>query len=194
MLIARLSLALPEPEGSSPELMAKLNRVAGGNTLTANEVQLRAMFVTDDRINSFGGRFPQSELPHVCRLMVDSPVMIGHRKDSLPIGRTFHAQLTERDSIPWVKSFFYWPKVDERLATYLDSGVIKECSLAFTFQLPECSVCRTDIRRCRHTPLERLTVHGREHVCHFNYRKIDRILETSLVYRGAVANTAVVKA
>jgi hypothetical protein len=36
-------------------------------------------------------------------------------------------------------------------------------------------------------------VNGAQLSCHFNYRKIERVLETSLVYRGAVNDTSVSK-
>jgi len=174
-----------------------INRnVSPPNPVGPNDVHIRAMFVVSDEVNSFGGCFPRTELQRMTDLIVDSPVMVGHRKDRLPIGRIFFAKQVERSGGHWVKAYFYWLKSAEgavSLAENLDGGVYKECSVGFTFGLPECSVCGEDIRTCSHQPFESYDLEGQSVKCHYNYRKIERVLETSLVYRGAVKNTAVTK-
>ncbi|MGH8016319.1 MAG: hypothetical protein ACREBV_09025, partial [Candidatus Zixiibacteriota bacterium] len=133
---------------------------------------------------------------HLASLLTDSPVLIGHRKDKLPIGRNFHSVLINKDGRPWVKSYFYWLKSAdgaESLKENIDGGIYKECSIGFTYFFPECSVCGEDIRRCDHQPLQKIINGGAESVIHFNYRKIERVLETSLVYRGALPDTRVTK-
>jgi hypothetical protein len=72
----------------------------------------------------------------------------------------------------------------------IDGGIYKECSIGFTFALPECSICGDDIRTCEHEPMG---TYGDDQTCHFNYRKIERVLETSLVYRGAIPETGVTR-
>ncbi len=147
-------------------------------------------------MNSFGGRFPAQEQDQLTRLIVDSPVMVGHRKDKLPIGRTFYATITKRNGEDWVKSYFYWLKSAdgaETLRENVDGGIYKECSIGFTFLVPECSICGKDIRLCEHEPLQNYTISGKEESCYYNYRQIERVLETSLVYRGAVTGTAISK-
>ena len=164
--------------------------------LNAEEIYVRSMYIVSDRVNSYGGRFPAEEFPRLVDLLIDSPVLIGHRKDSLPIGRTFLAEAVNRDGKPWIKSRFYWLKSGaeaERLKENIDGGVCKECSIGFTFLKPECSVCGDDIRRCRHLPLETYVIGDREQQCHFAYRAIQQVLETSLVYRGATPDTSIVK-
>jgi hypothetical protein len=158
------------------------------------DVYVRAMYVVSDQVNSFGGRFPVDEHPTVARLLVDSPVLVGHRKDKLPVGRNFQAVTIERDRRPWVKSYFYWLRSSdgaEQLKDNIDGGIYKECSVAFTFQFPECSICGNDIRRCEHQLFETYDRNGVKEKCHFNYRQIEKVLETSLVYRGAVPDTLV---
>ncbi|MDF1545614.1 MAG: hypothetical protein P1R58_10990 [bacterium] len=188
-------LAEPDDSGAMPELIKMINRnVAPPSELKAEDVLVRAMYVASDRVNSFGGKFPIDELEQLAVKLIDSPVMVGHRKDSLPIGRNFHAVLTQKDSVPWVKAYFYWLKDSEnseQLRQNIDGGVYKECSIGFTFHLAECSICGQDIRSCRHEPLVRYRSDSdNSAVCCFLYRKIDKVLETSLVYRGAVPDTS----
>ncbi|MEW5795784.1 MAG: hypothetical protein AB1772_05435 [Candidatus Zixiibacteriota bacterium] len=162
--------------------------------LTADDVHVRAMFVVSDQVNSFGGRFPADEHGRLAELMIDAPVLVGHRKDKLPVARIFHAITLTRDSVPWVKAYFYWLRSSdnaEQLRGNIDGGIYKECSVAFTFHLPECSICGQDIRRCEHQPLQKYDHDGITENCHFNYRRIERVLEASLVYRGATPNTAI---
>ena len=193
--LGRIVAELAEPnQETTTELVELINaNVRPPSKVSVDDVFIRAMYVVSDEVNSFGGRFPADEHTGLVSLMIDSPVLVGHRKDQLPIGRTFHAMTVERNGRPWVKSYFYWLKSSERaedIRANLDGGIYKECSLAFTFHLPECSVCGKDIRRCQHQPFE--SYEGGSAVpCHFNYRRIEKVLETSLVYRGAVPDTAV---
>lgn len=193
--LGRLTARLADPgdNGGAPNLIDQINRNINPPTpVTAGSVHIRAMYIVSDEVNSFGGRFPADEHAGLCRLLVDSPVMIGHRKDRLPIARVFHASVVERDGRRWVKGWFYWLRAAdgaETLRENIDGGIYRECSISFTFLLPECSVCGKDIRTCAHQPFERYTVDNAEHVCHYRYRRVERVLETSLVYRGAVADT-----
>ncbi|MFQ5499815.1 MAG: hypothetical protein ACE5FH_09095 [Candidatus Zixiibacteriota bacterium] len=195
--VGRLAAELAEKstETVSSELIDLINRnIKPPNPVEPDQVHIRAMYIVSDRINSFGGRFPSDEHPALVRLLVDSPVLIGHRKDKLPIGRTFHATLVERDGEQWVKSYFYWLKTADGatdLQQNIDGGIYKECSIGFTFAFPECAVCGDDFRRCDHEPFGRYSLGDKETLGHFLYRRIDKVLETSLVYRGATANTAV---
>jgi len=197
--LGRLSAHLAEPADApaTTQLVELINRTINPpDRLSADDVHIRAMFIVSNEVNSFGGCFPADEHRHLCRLLPDSPVMVGHRKDKLPIGRTFHAEIVERSGASWVKTYFYWlRKADgsETLRENIDGGVCKECSISFTFLFPECSICGKDIRLCRHQPFETYDEGGDSQVCHFLYRRIERVLETSLVYRGAVPDTSITK-
>lgn len=195
--MAELSATVPRPEPISQDILSAINeRIKPLTPVSAGDVYVRSMHIVSDQINSYGGRFPAEEFPTLVELLVDSPVLIGHRKDSLPIGRTFHAAPIERDGRLWIKSSFYWLRTSdasERLRENIDGGIYKECSIGFTFLMPECSICGEDIRLCRHLPLESYIVNGQEHRCHFNYRRIQKVLETSLVYRGATPDTSISK-
>lgn len=194
----KITAFLAEPiEKISDELVSLINQnIKPIEPVTADSVCIRAMYVVSDEINSFGGRFPADEHPRLGSLLIDSPVLVGHRKDKLPIGRNFHTTLVSKDGRQWIKSYFYWLKSSdgaESLRENIDGGIYKECSIGFTYLMPECSVCGDDIRRCDHQPLHKVVHNGVESTIHFNYRKIERVLETSLVYRGALPDTSVSK-
>ncbi|MEE8576265.1 MAG: hypothetical protein V3T31_03330 [candidate division Zixibacteria bacterium] len=196
--IGRITARLAEPLTDIPaELIDKINQnICPPTEVTAADVHVRAMYVVSDAVNSYGGRFPIDEHAHLAELLVDSPLLIGHRKDKLPVGRTFHAVTETMNGQHWVKSYFYWLRSAdqaESLAENIDGGIYKECSIGFTFALAECSICGKDIRTCDHEPLQSYSVNGQSVECHFNYRKIERVLETSLVYRGATPDTRVSK-
>lgn len=177
------------------ELIKMLNaQIKPPQSLTAEEVNIRVMYLVSDAINSYGGCFPGESLEQVKNLVIDSPVLVGHQKDQLPIARNFHAELEQKDDRLWVKTYFYWlAKGDkaEELLRQIDGGIYKECSIGFTFLLPECSICQKDIRSCRHNPLEEYRIGAQKKLCYFYYKEIDRVLETSLVYRGANPDTSI---
>ena len=174
--LGRITARLAEPtETISTDLVQLINEnINPPSEVTADDVYVRAMYIVSDEVNSFGGRFPAEEHDRLRELLVDSPVLVGHRKDRLPIGRNFHAVPVRRDGRLWVKSYFYWLRSaagSASLAENIDGGIYKECSIGFTFLLPECSVCGQDIRTCEHEPFGR---YGDGEKCHFNYRKIER--------------------
>ena len=97
---------------------------------TAENVNIRAMYVVNDLVNSHGGQFRREGLARLCELIVDTPVMIGHNRAGTPLARTFYAEITEKDGVIWLKSYFYWPRDDQKddLLLKIDSGILKECS------------------------------------------------------------------
>jgi len=197
--IGKIRAHLAEPiEKISEEIISLINEnIKPPDPVGPGDVFVRAMYVVSDKVNSFGGRFPAEEHARLAALLIDSPVLVGHRKDKLPVARNFHSQLVTRDGSQWVKCYFYWLKNTEgaeNLRHNIDGGIYKECSISFIYLFPECSVCGEDIRNCDHRPLQPLSSNGSRQIVHFNYRQIERVLETSLVYRGAQRNTSVTKA
>lgn len=198
-LIGKLTASLIEKESSPPEsLIDKINQnVHPPEEVTEDEVFVRAMYIVSDRVNSYGGRFPADEHDHLIEKLIDCPVLVGHRKDSLPIARTFYAEKERRDEDNWIKVYFYWLKNSTRgndLRENIDGGIYKECSISFIFNFPECSVCGSDIRDCEHRPLATYKAEdGQDKQVCFNYRQIDKVLEASLVYRGAMPDTSITR-
>ena len=196
--LGRITARLAEPIVSAPpDLVDRINRNIGPPApVRADDVHIRAMFIVSDQVNSFGGCFPLEEHRHLAELLVDSPVLVGHRKDKLPVARTFHATTIEKDGRHWVKAYFYWLRSAagaEDLRENVDGGIYKECSIGFTFAFAECSICGRDIRLCEHEPFQTYTTAGRDQECHFRYRQIERVLESSLVYRGATPDTHITR-
>ncbi|MEW6050837.1 MAG: hypothetical protein AB1644_07230 [Candidatus Zixiibacteriota bacterium] len=182
----------------SSELIELINtNISPPAHVAEGDVYIRSMYIVSDQVNSFGGRFPVEEHERLTHLLIDSPVLIGHRKDQLPIARNFHSVATVREGRHWVRSYFFWMRrADgaETLRDNIDGGIYKECSIGFTFHLPQCSICGQDIRTCEHLPMQEYRrADGVSAVCHFDYRQIERVLETSLVYRGATPDTSMSK-
>lgn len=167
---------------ATPELVRLINENVNPPTpIVVDDVYIRAMYIVSNKTNNFGGRFPVEEHDRLIELLIDSPVIVGHK---LPIARQFYAVLTDCDGQQMVKSYFYWLKVAEgacNLQENIDYRIYKEGSLGFTFLFPKCSICKLDIRQCEHEPLAEYNVNGKLMVCNFSYHQLERILETSLV-------------
>ncbi len=203
-LLGKIEARLQEKkEEVSDELIFLINsQIKPPKPVTKEDVYVRTMFLASDEVNSYGGRFPTEELPRIAELVIDSPVIVGHTKEKLPIARNFKAELVERDGTRpegssrgknWVKVWFYWLKNSKdalSLKENIDHGIYKECSLGFLFEFPECSICGEDMRRCQHVPFKTYQTEDGEKEAFFNYRNVSKVLETSLVYRGAVPNTS----
>lgn len=191
----KTALALPET-GATAELIELINaRVKPNRPLGEAEVFIRRMFLVSDQINSFGGRFDQKELAKMAELVIDSPVLVGHNHQKLPIARNFKAEFVEKLGATWLATHFYWlagTEGSENLAKNIDGGIYKEVSAAFLFEIPECSICGRDIRACEHIPLRRYAApSGSLAPAFFRYRNVTKVLETSLVFRGAVPGTKI---
>lgn len=186
-------LSIDEPDQRKTLLIDKINEVIKPpRTATESNVNIRAMYLLNDLVNSHGGRFDREELAALCGLIPDTPVMIGHNRAEAPLARTFHAELEEKDGVIWLKSYFYWPKKDEgavdEMLEKIDSGILKECSISFVYTFPECSVCGEDMRKCPH----RIDLSSDENSKqYFFYKGVKEVLETSLVYKGSVKGTFV---
>jgi hypothetical protein len=180
------SLSLDTPDARKAALIDKINTVIKPpREATADNVNIRAMYVVNDLVNSHGGQFRREDLIKLCELIVDTPVLVGHNRAETPLARTFHAELEERGNALWLKSYFYWPKcgAQDDLLLKIDSGILKECSISFIYTTPECSVCGEDIRKCPHE------FGSGANTPHFIYGGISQVLETSLVYKGSVKGT-----
>lgn len=195
-LLGKLDSFLSEKEIEvSDELIFLINtQIKPPVPVKKEDVYIRAMYLVSDQVNSFGGCFPLDEHPKLANLLIDSPVLVGHSKERLPIARNFKADLVEKDNINWIKVYFYWLKNSPEansLRDNIDHGIYKECSIGFSFEFPECSICGEDMRRCQHIPFRTYQKeNGEKAKAHFNYRNIIKVHETSLVYRGAVFGTS----
>ncbi|MEE9552946.1 MAG: hypothetical protein V3W18_01515 [candidate division Zixibacteria bacterium] len=191
ILIEKLSVR--KPEGRLEFLIDRINRtIKPPKEATQENVNIRVMYIVNDRVNSHGGRFKRADLLKLCSLIVDTPVLIGHNRAGEPLARNFHAELEQREGAIWLKSYFYWPRVPENerdtLLEKIDSGILKECSISFIYTFPECSECGRDMRSCPHE-IGDGKAGDNDSITHFIYNGISQVLETSLVYKGSVKGT-----
>lgn len=186
-------LSIDNPDRRKAFLIDKINEVIKPpRAATDKNVNIRAMYLLNDLVNSHGGRFDGEELSELCKLILDTPVMIGHNRAEAPLARTFCAELEEKDGVLWLKSYFYWPRKEngtaDEILEKIDSGILKECSISFVYTFPECSVCGEDMRKCAHEINLSSDDNDRQF---FYYKGVKEVLETSLVYKGSVKGTFV---
>ncbi|MEW5876154.1 MAG: hypothetical protein AB1752_13360 [Candidatus Zixiibacteriota bacterium] len=200
ILLGSMPVTLESLDSSGPAaeidpLITLINqRINPPTPLTGAQIHVRSIRLVSDAVNDHGGRFPAEEHDRLCALLIDSPVLIGHDHSRLPVARNFAARVQTIGDTQWVLVWFYWMRGEtgDRLAADIDGGVIKEGSIGFEFRRPQCSICSQDIRRCEHIPgMPYRDAEGTESVAHYEYREITRVLETSLVYRGATPNTRI---
>lgn len=187
ILVGRLSVK--HPDDRIDFLVNQINKnIKPPRKATPDNVNIRVMYLINDLVNSHGGRFRHTDLVGLSKLIIDTPVLIGHDRSSAPLARNFHVELEQKEKILWLKSYFYWPKSNDgepdQLQEKIDSGILKECSISFVYTTPECSGCGQDIRNCPHEM-------GAENGIHFVYKGITQVLETSLVSKGSVKGTYV---
>ena len=183
------------PSDNTTAMISKINQLmAPPIPVTAENAHIRIMYLASDSINAHGGRFPPDELHKLVKLIPGTPVLVGHRRDRLPIARSFNADYaTDDDGVNWVRSYFYWMKDAEGAETLrlnIDSGIYTDCSLCFSYSFPECSICGEDMRRCPHMPLQSKNT-GSDSTAFYYYRGVNKVIEVSLVYRGANWDTRI---
>ena len=195
-LTGRLAVAaLNDLEHDKRALVEEINRVIKpALAASADSVYIGVLLAASNQVNAQGGCFASAELAQLAQLVVDAPILIGHKKDELPIGRVFKGEVIDCAGTPWLRAFFYWHRDQaraEEIKTGIDAGIYKECSLGFLYAKPECGICRADMRTCRHRVNEVIRLGSRDIKAFYYYKQLERVLEISLVYRGAVAGTSV---
>ncbi len=130
--------------------------------LAANDVHVRRCRLAGDGVDGHFGSFRTSDLELILQLTHGAPALIGHNRYSIAVARFFGGTIETHQNNRYIVPNFYWPKAHsgaEDFRVLLDSGIITEASIAFTFKKPTCSVCGHDVRDCEHEP-ELCTVHN----------------------------------
>ena len=92
-------------------LVGKINEnIKPPKLVNAKNVNIRAIYLVNDLINSHGGRFDSQELSKLRDLIIDTPIMVGHNRKEAPLARTFFAEIVKVGDVTWLKTYFYWPK------------------------------------------------------------------------------------
>lgn len=152
------------------------------SVLTSDDVAVLTPRLIGTETTSSGGQLRKSDLELFASLAIGAPLLIGHQKDTKPVGRVYDAYVENQ----MVYSPFYIPtaRSDAKdLLIDIQTGVIAEVSASFSFDKPMCAVCNKDMRSlaCGHVP-------GKEGVF-FYYDTPKEVLEVSLVYRGGYPGT-----
>ena len=156
--------------------------------LKKEDIYVRRCRLAGEVIDSHGGCFRKSDLPKLLKLTWGAPTLIGHNRQTVGVGRFFGGSIEEHEGQNYIVPKFYWLKAHskaEDLRINIDGGIYNEASIAFTFSHPTCSICGGDIRSCEHWPGEEYD----SQQCFFYYDGIERVLEGSIVFRGAAPGT-----
>lgn len=159
-------------------------------TMSTEQIFVRRCRLAGDAIDSHLGCFRTSDLENILKLTHGAPALIGHNRYSIAVARFFGGTIETHQNHRYIVPNFFWPKAHsgaEDFRVLLDSGIITEASIAFTFQKPTCSVCGHDIRDCEHEPG---VMYGQQ-LCHYWYDGVDKVLEGSFVYRGSEPGTGI---
>jgi hypothetical protein len=146
-----------------------------------------AVFTLDlchNQVDRHFSRFPDEELEKIDVLVPGRPLMERHDlRGSLPRGTFFRSQLHRQGETLSVRPDVYVLRTADNADFILniEGGVYRETSIGFSFRVPECSVCKKDLRTCAHIP-------GRSYggeVCHFTMRGVLEVIEGSVVSSGS---------
>lgn len=152
--------------------------------LTHEEFAAFTMDLCHNQIDRHFSRFPEKELEKINQLVPGRPLMERHDvKGSLPRGTFFRSDLHRDGERLSVRPDVYVlrTKDNEDFILNIEGGVYRETSIGFSFQTPECSMCRKDLRACDHVP-------GRtygDHLCHYVMRNVLEVIEGSVVPTGS---------
>jgi hypothetical protein len=156
--------------------------------LALDDIHVRRCRLAGDRVDAHGGCFRTADLEKLLHLTQGAPALIGHDRRSLAVARFFGGNIESFQGSRYIVPKFYWPRHHssaDDLRWQIDTGILTEASIAFTFETPTCSICARDIRECEHEI-------GNDYdgqKCFYYYDGVDRVLEGSFVYRGAEPGT-----
>lgn len=146
-----------------------------------------AVFTLDlchNQVDRHFSRFPDEELEKIDRMVPGRPLMERHDvRGSLPRGTFFRSRLHREGERMSVRPDVYVLRTADNADFILniEGGVYRETSIGFSFRVPECSICRKDLRTCMHIP-------GRSYAgetCHFVMRDVLEVIEGSVVASGS---------
>jgi hypothetical protein len=198
---------MPKP---TQEQLDKINRLAL-EPLTEDEVFVFPDLMIDDQPTAYHSIIHENLLR---KFVIDAKKGVGllmnHNNRSLPVGRSFDAELREEfdpETGKMYKSVYGMFYIDlgrqtesgmttDDIVKGINAGTIFDTSIGFNAKRWDCSICGHDIRdwrNCDHFPGEKYQVKGtdgvhREETCYVvaGSDGVGELLENSLVYAGAV--------
>ena len=170
--------------------LAAINRYAL-KPVERENVAVFTIEVCHDQVDKHFSRFPKEELETIARLVPGRPLMLLHDiRTKMPLGKIFRGWLALNDQHTETEHYrssvqadVYVLRTAENASAIenIEGGVWAETSIGFSFRLPECSICNSDLRSCDHQPGR--TYEGRQ--CHYIMREVLEVIETSLVPSGS---------
>ena len=134
-------------------IIDQINDLNPPKPLTLDEIYVRECELVGDAMTDHNARFRTEDIEKILRLTNGAPLLIGHQKDTAPFGKFFGGRTAMKDTVKWAIPMFYWHKklsFAEDLKYGIDSGIYNYASIGIRFNLPTCSICGEDIRRCDH--------------------------------------------
>lgn len=161
------------------------------------DIIVRKCYLTGDAINHYYGRFRTSDLNKLLKMVSGAPVLKGHDKTDLPLGRFFGGEIIKievnnifgelEETSFIVPKFYVLKSQSQNIVSLIDAGIINEASISWWFEKATCCICEKDIRdlKCDHIPGKMYD----SKLCYYFYDKIVDVAEGSLVYKGAHPGT-----
>ncbi len=152
--------------------------------LNRDEFVVFTLDLCHNQIDRHFSRFPEAELEKINQMVVGRPLMERHDlRGTLPRGTFFRSRLHQEDERISVRPDVYVLRTteNEHFIANIEGGVYRETSMGFSFETPECSVCKRDLRTCDHVPGK---TYG-DVLCHFVMRNILEVIEGSVVASGS---------
>ena len=154
-------------EAISIEDMDKINKFAV-TALESKDVVMYTALLIDDKITRNNTQYPKDfqkmllSLPVGKGNFIGAPILFGDTQDhqhaaNAQVGRIFDAwQVVDEENHTGVMAKIYVIKNEENadLIVKINSGVLKEMSIAAKVGMPICSQCGQDVRECPHNPGE----------------------------------------
>jgi len=185
-----------------------LNRNGPLRKLTNDDIQTRAMIIMGEEPTSKMSIHPEGNLngkdvrtlTKLAKLLPGSPMMIGHRMDKSPWGRTYDTEIINglKGYSGAVLKEKYWFVNDIEgisIAKKIDCGIWAEGSISYWFKEARCSICHKTMASYGEYR-EALCVHeiGKKdkntgQICYWYPYNIQKIAETSVVFCGAYGKT-----
>jgi len=205
----------PDPAITTDEdvrIINSLRRNAPLKKLNSDQINTRSIIIMGEEPTSKLSIHPQrlinnkqiNTLADIAKKLPGAPMLVGHRQDKTPWGRTFKAQVIDKTpgySGAVVKEAYFFLNDDEgnAIARKIDAGIWAEGSISYWFQEARCSICHTPmasmsflginakIARCNHILGKKDQDTGQ--ICYWYPYNIVKIGETSYVFAGAYSKT-----
>lgn len=189
-------------------VMKKINGLKTNGPLVklkGEDVIVRGMICIGEEATSHMSIHPEPILKQIAKLFPGAPMMEGHKKNEIPWGRVYDAEVVEggkgyEGKVVQIYYYFMNDEDGQKRAKNIDGGILGEASISYWFGLPYCNICNKPFYYYQKQEEEdkKIPKTCQEHVigkkydgkiCYWYPKPIESIGECSLVYRGAYEKT-----